>query len=341
VTHNSERFLVTGANGFVGTALVRRLRACGLPVRSLVRRPSTAPPLEALGSEVVLGDVRDKGAVLEASRGCTRIVHTAAWVGADGDPKEIEATNIGGTRNVLNAALSVGAKQLMHISSTAVYGSPSGMDITEKQTRRLSGQPYHDSKVRAEDVVLNAPESLSIAILRPSHIFGPESTHFTLRPLSMLRGRVLLIDGGHGHFKPIYIDNLLDLMEGCFADDTPAHIVVNATDGYVKTWRELFTDYASALGLTPNWLNIPYPLAAALARLAGPWRRLTGKKALLSPETLSILTSHNSYSNLKAQRELGWSPAVTWDQAMTKTADWVREQGGMDALFSGAERQYR
>ncbi len=330
---SSKRIFITGANGFIGLALTRRLRAQGISVSALVRSPERGRAVAAAGADLFIGDITAPETLPPAVAGCSHAVHLAAWVGEWGPEDEITRTNVGGSENVAAACVAAGVERLVHISSTAVYGAPDALDVDETWPRHLSGAPYHDSKVRAEDAIAQRAGDLHTLILRPSHVFGPESTHFTIRPLRMLaRGRAFVIGGGGYHFKPVYIDNLLDAIELALDCDLPSGTALNTTDGYTRTWRELFTRYAETLAAPPRFLNLPRPLATTLAVGLEGLGRLTGRKPPLSRGTVRALTARNSYSSARATELLGWRPAVGWEEAHRRIAVWVRERGGAAAF---------
>lgn len=320
------KLLVTGATGFIGGALCKRLGASG-QVHGLVRSLSRGARLADFGVQAVQGDLLDPASLIEACRGCEAVVHAAAWVGAEGEPAVIEAVNVGGTRALLEAARKAGVRRFVHISSTGVYGAPEGLDVDESTPMRLSGLAYHDSKVQAEELVRDA-QGLQTLRLRPSHVWGPGSTHFTLRPLRMLlKGPVPLVAGGRFHFKPLHIDNLVDAVQLSLKPDAPSGLALNLTDGGPRSWRELFEAYAQACSIEARYRSIPLPLARLAGRLGDAWTGFTGRKAPLSGETVKVLSSANSYSNALAQRELGWSPRVGWEQGMREVGDWLQELG--------------
>jgi 2-alkyl-3-oxoalkanoate reductase len=322
------KILVTGGTGFIGGALVQRLTRDGRPVRALVRSLQRAAPLEAWGAELSLGDLRDAASLQAAVRDVDVVVHAAAWVGAGGDPAAIEAVNVTGTQALLDAAAAGGVRRLVHISSTGVYGAPPGLNINEDQPMRLSGLAYHDSKVRAEERVRDETRLETIR-LRPSHVWGPASTHFTMRPLRMvLKGVVPLIGGGRFHFKPLHIDNLLDAIALCLDGSAPGDSALNLTDGGPVPWRTLFEGCAAAAGVPLRSRSIPLPVARFAGMLGDGWTGLTGRSAPLSGETVRVLSSTNSYDNARARRVLEWEPQTSWQDGMDGIARWISRHGG-------------
>jgi len=316
------KVLVTGATGFIGASLVRRLTAAGVETSALVRSTTRAAALRGWGAQLCLGDLRDAATLRRATAGTDVVVHAAAWVGAGGDPREIEATNVGGTRSLLEAAVNAGVRRFVYLSSTGVYGALQREGIDETQAMRRTGLAYHDSKIAAEEVVL-AERRLWTVRLRPSHVWGPGSTHFTMRPLRMLlRGPVPVVAGGRYRFKPLHIDNLLDAIERCLEQELPSAQALNLTDGYTRSWRELFEAYAQAAGVPLRLRSIPLPVARLAGWLGDAYTHLTGRAAPLSGETVRVLSSANSYDHTRAKAALRWTPEVDWQRGMEGVERW-------------------
>ena len=329
--------LITGATGFIGGSLVRHWASNGqVRVLAMARDVERGRRLRDWGAEVVQGDLMDRESLERACHDCDEVVHAGAWVGTWGDERLINATNVDGTRDLLAASADAGVRRFIHISSTGVYGSPKAHGVREDHPRRTTGQPYHDSKIGAEDEVVKAGErnpGLCTVILRPSHVFGPGSTHFTVRPLRMLlSGRAPLVAGGRFRFKPCWIGNLCAAIDAVAEADLPSGTALNITDGYTRSWRELFDRYAHLLGVEPRYINIPLPVARGLATAGETLGRVTGKKPFLGHETVGVLSSDNSYSSEAAQRRLHWSPSIGWDGAFDGMKSWVASRGGPEFL---------
>lgn len=315
---NPTRVLLTGANGFMGRALLRRLaaRPCTI-VSGLVRSEAKADVVRALGGRAFVGDITEPASVGPAMREQDAVVHLAAWVGEHGPAADIERTNIEGTRNVVRAAADAGVRRFVHTSSVAVYGAPDAMDIDERWPTRRTGHVYRDSKIRAEEAARSESTDMVRVILRPSHVYGPESDHFTIRPIRMLlRRRAFLVGGGRAYFKPLYIDNFVDAALLALEAAVEDGVAYNLSDGDVRTWRELFEAYARLLGRPPRLPSVPVPVALAVGYAIHQASAIRGRKPFFSHRSVNTLTSRNSYSAARAQRELGWTPRIDFDDGM-------------------------
>jgi nucleoside-diphosphate-sugar epimerase len=326
-----ERVLITGVTGYIGSRLAERLvgerRAV---VRGLARDPAKGGRLAEIGVDVVAGDVTESAGLRAALAGCTVVVHCAAWVGEQGSRPAVWAANVDGTRRVVAAALAVGVRRFVQVSSCAVYGSPQNrFDIDESSPMVCGSSLYADSKIAAEEVVWAAhrDQGLPVVAARPSQVYGLGSPQFTLRPLAAIQaGKMVLIDGGRHLCKPIYIDNLVDGLLACAEADVAVGEAINLTDGAPVPWRDFFGAYARMAGVE-RLPSVPYPVAW-LGGLANEIAaRLRGKSPGVSRATVRALHSRNSFSNRKAQRLLGWTPAVDLAEGMARTEAWLQENG--------------
>lgn len=318
-----ETVFVTGATGLVGRALVQRL-IDKRPVRALVRDESGALDLKTLGVDVVVGDLCDDPGDWLAD--CQAVVHCAASVGADGDLSEMRQVNVGGTQRVLAAAEHAQVRRLVHLSTCAVYGSPNQTGVTEAWPLTLRGEPYADTKIEAEHSVWEAASrGLKVVIARPSQIYGPGSEEFILRPLRMLKaGRLVLVGGGKGLCKPVFLDDVVDGIILCL--DTPDidGEAFNLANG-VLSW-ETYLESVAALSGVKRLRSIPFPLAWMLAFIEEQRVRLQGGKPGLTRGALKVLISQSGFSNDKARTRLGWVPQHDLKAGLEKTRDWLQYQ---------------
>ena len=330
---HDKTILITGATGFIGGHLARRLQIREQArVRALVRSPQKAAPLARLGIEIIPGDITDPEAVQRATRGAHIVYHAAAWADEQGEKEAVWRVNVEGTQNMLDAAIAEKVQRFIHLSSCAVYGSLQQLAIDETVPPRRTGRVYHDSKVAAEALVFAAwrQHGLPVVIPRPSQVYGPGSPQFTVRVLkSVQAGKVILVDGGKHHFKPVYIDNLIDALVLCAQQEAAVGEALNIVDGGPVLWREFFLAYGRMVGIE-SFPSIPYPVAYAYALFKEAQSRLTGQRSSINREVVKTFRSHNSFSNAKAQRLLGWKPAIDFAEGMRRTQAWLRAEGYLD-----------
>jgi nucleoside-diphosphate-sugar epimerase len=273
---------ITGVNGFIAGHLAERLRAAGVPVFGLARRPEAAAWLAAQGVEVRAGDLSDFAALTAALEGCRSVVHAAAWTGGPGlGAERAWETNVAGTAHVLAAARAARVERFVYISSVAVYGLNRAPLIDESMPTLPVGQLYPDSKITAEAEVRAA--GLPYVIVRPASTYGPRGDAWTLGPIEDIRrGRLVLLGQDCGLVTPGYIDNVIDGLLLTLGHPAALGETFNLCDDRAVTFREFYLAYArmlhrDRLPAVPGWL-------ARLSRTApaGWARRLLGRRPLVA-----------------------------------------------------------
>lgn len=316
------RALVTGATGFVGAFVVRRLLADGASVRILRRASSSLDTLGADAARVehAVGDVTDAESVREAMRGATHLVHVAATVAfGPRDGARLRAVNVGGTAHVVDAALAEGVTRLAHVSSIAALGRSTAGGAIDERTPWTPGRAntrYAVSKRDAEmEVWRGAAEGLDAVAVHPALVFGPG------RDGEGTQAIVERVAAGRMRLAPPGATAVVDVRD--VADGLVAALHRGATGGrYVLaaenlSWAEILTTLADALGAAPPAGTVPAPLLAAAGVLADAWTRLGGSAAL-SRETARTAAGRYTYSNRRAVDDLGLS-----FRSFAETAAWI------------------
>ncbi|MBW8269685.1 hopanoid-associated sugar epimerase [Caldovatus aquaticus] len=325
-----ERVLLTGATGFLGSAIARALRATGRPVRALVRPGTPRLLLEGLEVEVVPGDLLDPPSLRAAASGCAAVIHCAAdyrlWVP---DPARMEQVNVAGTRALMRAALAAGAERVVHVSSVATLKPrPDGTPADETDAARPEEAigPYKRSKTLAERVVeaMVREEGLPAVIVNPSTPVGPRDR----RPTPT--GRVIL-EAARGRM-PAYVDTGLNLAH---ADDVAAGCVSALERGAVGE-RYILGGQDVALGDLLRHIarragrrdpvRLPRAPLWPLALAAEGWARLSGREPMLTRDGLRMAARRMFFSSAKAERELGYR-ARPWTEGVDDALAWFRAQG--------------
>ncbi|MFC2023114.1 NAD-dependent epimerase/dehydratase family protein [Chloroflexota bacterium] len=245
-----RQVLVTGGTGFVGGRLVERLiLEQGAMVRVLVRSYGSAARVARLPIELVQGDITDADAVQRAVDGCEIVFHCAH--GNSGSPEERRLINLGGTENVMQAALRAGMQRVVHLSTLRVYGDTDDGELDESAPYRYSGNLYSDTKLDAESVVqsLIREHGLPATILQPTHIYGPRGPRFSVRVLERLKtDRLILVNGGTGLCNVVYIDDVVDaILLGATVKSAVGETFL-ISDGAPTTWIEYYRGYRDMLG---------------------------------------------------------------------------------------------
>ncbi len=308
------RWLVTGGAGFLGINLVRHLLARGDAVVSLDREPFAYPERDRITE--VQGDVRSRADAERAVAGCDIVIHAAAALPLY-TPQEIHTTDVEGTRTVLAAA---GARRIVHVSSTAVYGVPDHHPLFE--TDRLTGVgPYGSAKVEAEAVCEQARAGgQAIAILRPKSFVGPERLGVFAMLYEWAReGRDFPILGrGDNRYQLLAVEDLCDAI--VLAATLPAD---RACDTFnigaerFTTLREDFQAVLDAAGRGGRIRSLPAGPAVAILRAL---ERL--KLSPLYPWIYATITEDSFVSIDKAKDRLAWRPRYSNREALVANYEW-------------------
>jgi nucleoside-diphosphate-sugar epimerase len=332
--------LITGASGFIGGHLARRLANEGQRARCLVRASSDVSTLERLDVELVVGDLTDPRSLTGAVAGCDYVLHCGALVSDWATVAEIARINVAGTRQLLDAAVGASVRRFVHISSTDVYGYPEQAHVDESYVATRFCNWYAQTKLEAETEVRRAQRAhaLDAVILRPATVYGPGSKDVVGEIARAIQGRhMLLIDGGRANAGLCYAENLIDAALLALHQDAARGCAFNVTDGLDVTWRQLADDLAAGLGCPPVRFSMPYWLAAGIGvslehgyRLL---RRTTGLHAqpLLSRQAVQILGKNQNFSNRRLRDTLGWEPRVDYTTGLQATLAWLADEHLPDA----------
>jgi oxidoreductase len=328
-----ELCLVTGASGFIGGRLAQRLVQDGYQVRGLVRASSDTSLLDELGVQIAVGDLTSASSLTRAVGGCHHIFHCAALVSDWATRQEIAATNVDGTRNLLNASVDASVKRFIHFSTTDVYGYPDARAVEETYTATRFRNWYAQTKLEGEAEVrrARATYALDAVILRPATVYGPGSADVIGEIARAIQGHhMLLIDHGRALAGLCYIENLIDAaLLALHHEAAPGH-AFNVTDGLPITWKQLTDDLADGLGCPPVRWSLPYSIASGLGfSLENAYRllrRSTGLStpALLSRQAVQVLGNDQDFSTRKARELLGWEPRVGYASGLETTLAWLR-----------------
>ncbi len=318
-----QRVFITGAAGFIGGHLARRLHTEGTHVMALERRPDSAAPLAHMGIEVVQGDITDHARMAAlVARGVDVVFHAAAWL--NGSPRRAAAINVEATRALAEASAAAGVRRFVFTSSISVYGPHGSRHVDESTPLTLFGDPYGDTKIEAERALqeVAARSGLAVTIVRPGMVYGPASRLWTVSLARLARrGLLPLVDGGEAAAHPIYIDDLIDLLILCAVDERAIGRIYNAVEDGPITMRDFLGGYMAMIPTT-RALWLPGGMVRAALRLANP---------LVAAHNLSYvadrMTGTGRVSNEKARAELGWGPAVPLAEGLRRSHAWLRAEG--------------
>ncbi len=331
--------LVTGATGFVGTHLVRKLAAQGDKVRCLVRKSSNVGALKKMDVEFAQGDITHYESLLEAARGQDIIYHCAALVSIGPTRSEFYLANVEGTRNVLKACEKAGVKKLAHVSTQSVT-----FDFTDKYNAdETTPFPYtykdfySETKALAEREVLDAARNRRVraCAVRPTWVWGPGDLTILPTIVKLARRKQLfLINGGRAGTSTSYIENVCDCLILAAQNEKVSGETFFVTDDERITARDFIEKMADAVGFARPKISIPYGLAYASAAIAERLHELSGskKQPLMTRYAIALSGRNLTFSCEKAKRMLGYRPAVSINEGMKRLSAWVKEIGGVEKL---------
>jgi dTDP-glucose 4,6-dehydratase len=313
--------LVTGAGGFIGSQLVESLLRAGARVRAFVRYNSRADagllrlvPPELTGSlEIVAGDLREWQAIRQVVRGSEIVFHLGALISIPYSyhhPFEVAETNFMGTLNILMACQYLGARRLIHTSTSEVYGTARQVPISE--THPLQGQsPYSASKIGADKLAESffCAYNLPVVTVRPFNTYGPRQTGRAVIPTIISQA---LANG------TIQLGNLSTKRDFTFVSDTVRGFMLAAeAQGVEGQVFNLGTGAEISIG----------DVARKVIQMVGRPIRIVVNPERLRPELSEVmrLISDNS----RARQCLGWEPEVSLDQGLEQTIEWIRQHSDL------------
>ena len=325
------RTLITGATGFVGAAVARRLLKAGHELRALVRKSSDRTNLEGLEIETVVGDLRDPPSLSKAVSGCGALFHVAAdyrlWTR---NPAELYASNVEGTENLMRAALMEGVDRIVYTSSVATLGlnadrTPADED-TPVQIDHMIGD-YKRSKFLAEEKVrrMVAKEGLPAVIVNPSTPVGPRD----VKPTPT--GRII-VDAASGRL-PAFVDTGLNVVH--VNDVAAGHLLAfdlgDVGERYIlggenMSLETILSRVAEITGGAPPKVRLPHAVVMPVAYVAEAWARAFGGEPLATTDGVRMARKHMYFSSGKAERELGYSHRPA-DEAIRDAVAWFSAGG--------------
>lgn len=329
-----DRILVTGATGMVGSHVAERALEMGVKTRVVVRRPEAARWLADAGAEVVEGDMTVPDSLEGVFDGVTVVVHCAAKVGDWGPVEDYRTVNVRGLESLIDAASATGQLQrFVHISSLGVYEARDhhGTDENEPPCR-IGIDGYTLTKVESEDLAVSRydPDTFPLVVLRPGFVYGPRDRTILPRLIDRLRsGGFKYLGSGEQLLNNVYIANLLDAVFLAISCDDVLGEIFNITDDRLVSKRTFIGSIARGAGLPEPTKSVPLGVAKVLASvMEGTWKLLGKQEApLLSAARIKFLGLNLDFDIGKARRELGYQPAVDFDEGIARTIEWCHEAG--------------
>jgi dihydroflavonol-4-reductase len=328
---HKAKILVTGASGFVGSAVARKLVEAGFSVRALVRGKSPRAHLTGLDLEFFEGDLRDRKSLDKATTGVRYLFHVAAdyrlWAR---DPREIYASNVDGTRNLMEAAMAAGVERIVYTSSVATIAVRSGGIAANETTPLREDQgigAYKRSKIAAERLVeaMVAERGLPAVIVNPSTPIGP----CDVRPTPT--GRII-IEAARGRI-PAFIDTGLNLVH---VDDVATGHLAALHHGKIGEryilggqdvlFSQILRDIADLVGGRAAKIRLPWRALIPVAFIAEAVANVTGREPFATIDGVRMAKYRMFFESTKAEQQLGYR-ARPYNEGISDALRWFREAG--------------
>jgi nucleoside-diphosphate-sugar epimerase len=311
------RCLVTGATGFIGSAVVRSLEAAGHEIVAYVRESSDSRSLQDV--DRIVGDLGDPNRLAVAAAYCDAMVHAAGIADPRADPDSLGWAHVAGTENAINAARQAGCKRLIHISCADVtlYDGPRSFWNEDEAPPRAFGELAR-TKLQAEELVrVSGSRGFRTTALRPALVWGPgDSTHLPGWQAEADKGGIRIIGGGKKLMATTFTGNLAHAVLCALQAKVVTGNVYNVVDTELSVSRDFFTELSAALG----W-NAPTS--------AGPyrWAWISSRTGLSSLHLSQVIRrgQTSAFEMTRAKQDLGYEPIVTREQGMVELANWYRK----------------
>jgi len=322
-----EKILVTGATGFTGKALCKRLTAEGNKVTAFVRPTSNIKELQDLGVECLSTDITNAADVANKVNDFAVIYHIAAAYRTEHSTAEMfHQVNVTATRNLLEAAKKKNVGRFVHCSTVGVQGEIDDPPADEEY-RFKPGDHYQESKKEGELLARKYfSEGLAGTVFRPVGIYGPGDTRFLklFKPIS--KGMFVMIGSGKVLYHMTFIDDLVDGILLCGTKPEALGEVFTLGGERYTTLQELVDLIAEVLGRSKPGFHVPYTPVYLASILCDKICKKIGVSPPLYPRRVEFFSKDRAFSIDKAKRLLGYAPKVSLRDGLTRTAEWYREQ---------------
>ena len=311
--------LVTGANGFLGSALVNDLLESGYDVRALVRHP--ASPSHRKAVDIVVGDIRDPQCAKQASSGCDTIVHLAGQAHALDDDhvsdQDYESINVDGTKHLLDGAVASGVRRFIFASSVKVFGETT-IDSVDESEPPTPQSPYARSKWMAEQLVASyAKGSLATLSLRLPLVYGPTEKGNLYRMIAAIdRGKFPPLPPVQAVRSMLHVKNFVLAVRAVLQSAGFLKPMYVATDAKPYSVTEVYDLLRTGLGLPPPFSRVPLWALSLGGRCGDILQALLRKPMPLSSATLEKLIGQAWYSPEALIRDMGYQPRYAFEAAV-------------------------
>jgi nucleoside-diphosphate-sugar epimerase len=325
----AKNVAVTGATGFLGVVLCRKLLEDGRKVRAIFRNPKKLDALKGLDVDAVQADVTDKDALREAFKGVEIVYHVAALFREQGVPDSaFWDINVTGTKNVLEVAEEVGVRRVVHCSTVGVHSHIPSPPADEEEPYR-PGDIYQETKCEGEKLALEWFRNGRIdgCVVRPAMIWGPGDK----RTLKLYRGiakrQMPVIGTGKIQLHWVLVDDVArGLILAGDSEDSTGEVYIIAGEAPVKL-EDLFKIIADEVGSKPIGFKIPAWPVQMVGEIVERVCRPIGVEPPIYRRRVDFFTKTRAFDWSKARDQLGYRPGQSLEQEVKLIADSYRELG--------------
>jgi nucleoside-diphosphate-sugar epimerase len=340
------RILITGGNGLLGRHLVPALQDRGDSVRVLVLPAEDASWLEQRGVAVHRGDIRRRETLAAPMYGVDAVLHLAGMMGLWQPIQQYHAVNIAGTESVCRAALAEGVRRVVHVSSWTVYGMALGKPAREESPIRPFREPYAITKAGGDLLVqrMIVEDQLPAVIVRPGTFFGPgDHLHFGRMADRLRAGKSVTVGAGDNALPFVYVTDVVQGLLLALDHERAVGQAYNITNDRPLTQQQFLQAIAQEIGANPPRVHIPYralyAAGYAAERLAKV--RRSERQPIVTRLGVKLFGTDNRHAIDKAQRELGYTPAVSLREGVRRAASWYLSVGSPETAHAVASAQAR
>ncbi|MGI9534696.1 MAG: NAD-dependent epimerase/dehydratase family protein [Thermodesulfobacteriota bacterium] len=336
---------ITGATGFIGGRLLKRLLSEGHEVKCLVRDLQKGKTLEKLGAKIYEGDLSNLDSLKDFPKDCEFIYHIAAMVSDWGKKYDFYKNNVQATKVLLEASKKYDVKRFIFMSSSTVVWNASFWkmhnleDINEVYPcPKNYNDAYNESKSNAEKLVVDfyRSDKLETVVIRPSNVWGAGDMVILPRIVNAAKKRMLIPMGsGKNIVTPCHVDNLVESIMLVTRSENAAGKVYFINDGQKIEYYQFLKDQLKAAEI--SWepkFRIPYKIGYLIAMfLELIYKIIRSKKPpVLTRFAVAALSGTRSYSILRAKKDLEFETVISYSEGMKRLREWVINIGGKDAL---------
>lgn len=324
-----RKILVTGATGFIGGAVSRRLVLEGYKVFGLARHMNSelALSLKQAGIDLIKGDISDSESCNKALEGISAVVNCAGILGGWGREESLFwKVNYEGTKNLIEASMIEHVSHFIHISSCGILGPQKRGCIATDEAAHNPINVYERTKSEAEKLaLLYSAKGAPVSVVRPEFVYGPGDLHLLPLFKNVAEGRFAFFGDGLSTLHPTYIDDVVDAVLLTLWNPKTIGLAMNIAGERPVTVKEFITDISKSLGVKTPRMHVPLKFALGAGLILDNTIGLVSKPPLTHSQ-VKYLSECRAFSCALARNVIGYTPKISLGEGMGRTVRWYRER---------------